>query len=61
MSNKNNKFGAGLGWLLLIIVVLIAIPMPPLLFLALMIVLIFRIPRCLWDKAGEPKNSTERR
>ncbi len=53
MSNKNNKFGANLGWFLLILVILTAIPIPlerSLLFLVFAIVIIFRIPRCLWDR-----------
>jgi hypothetical protein len=44
-----------LGWTLLIIVGVMAIPIPGFLVLAICIMIVFRIPRCIWDRAAKKK------
>ncbi len=43
------------GWILLIIVVVMAIPIPGFLIAAVAIIVIFRIPRCVWDRVAKNK------
>jgi len=48
-----------LGWILLIIVGVMAIPIPGLLVLAICIIIVFRIPRCIWDRAAKKSKRRE--
>jgi len=47
------------GWTLLIIVGIMAIPIPGFLVAAIAIIVIFRIPRCMWDRAAKKSNRKE--
>lgn len=44
-----------LGWTLLIIIGVMAVPIPSLLIAAIAIIIIFRIPRRVWDRAAKNK------
>jgi len=59
-KRDDSKFSWGWGWAILIAIILVSIPMPGFLLLAIIVMMIFRIPRVFWRwlarKTGKSSN-----
>ena len=61
MKKKDDaNFRRGWGWAILIVIILVLIPMPWFLFWAIVVMMLFRIPKCFWrwlaKKTGKSTN-----